>query len=116
KQSYTIQSNSMQVIYTHDEQSENNDYLGMAIMVPHSYRPVFGSTPKEGKGITNTFTVVLPIRNNEPISFRFYGCWQGTNDQFKSRDYFRQFLSQEALRLNKADKQKPIQKTLAQQL
>lgn len=116
KQSYTMQSNGIHIIFTHDEQSENNDYLGMAIMVPQSSRPFFGSTPKEGKGITNTFTVVLPIRNNEPISFRFYGCWQGTNDQFKSRDYFRQFLSQEALRWNNAAKQKTIQKTLAQQL
>jgi hypothetical protein len=116
KQSYTMQSNGMHVIYTHDEQSENNDYLGMAIMVPQSYRPLFGSTPKEGNGITNTYTVALPIRNNEPVSFRFYACWQGTNDQFKSRDFFSQFLSQETLGLNKAVKQKPIQKTLAQQL
>ena len=97
KQSFPLQSNGYKVLYTHDKQSENDDYLGMAIKVANIYNPVFGQTPNEGNGILNTYTVTMDIKNNQPVKFQFYACWEKTDKNFADKTYFQNFLlTQEA--------------------
>jgi pectinesterase len=91
-QSYSISTNNYKVLYTHDKQSENNDYLGMAIKVANKYNPVFGQTPNEGNGILNTYTATMNIQNNQPVTFQFYACWEQTDKKFIDKNYFQNFL------------------------
>lgn len=88
------------VIYTHDKQSENNDYLGMAIMTEKGTTSYYGTMPKEGTVITNTYTVAFNTKNNQLISFRFYGCWEKTDPGFRDLNYFSSFLTKEAAAWN----------------
>jgi hypothetical protein len=115
KQFFQIKNSGISVLYTHDKQSENNDFLGMAVMMPKGYQPIFGAAPNTGNGITNTYTAAMTIKNNEPVVFRFYGCWEGTDKRFQNRDYFNSFLLQEALQWNNT-KQKSTQNALAKKL
>jgi hypothetical protein len=88
------------ILYTHDIQSENNDYLGMAVVVNAAVNPEAGETPKEGKGITATYTVSMNIKNNQPVVFRFYAGWEQTDNRFKDENYFRNMLLQDAAKWN----------------
>ncbi|HVK97588.1 MAG TPA: pectinesterase family protein [Flavisolibacter sp.] len=93
---YNLEQGNASVIYTHDVQSENNDVLGMAVMVDKKFNPVFGEQPREGSGITNTYTAAMKIRNNQPVVFRFYAGWEQTNKSFRDKEYFKNFLVKEA--------------------
>jgi pectinesterase len=93
KASYTVVSGNADVLYTHDLQSENNDHLGMAIRVDKKYKPVFGQTPNEGNGILNTYTATMDLKNNQPVVYQFYACWEQTDKRFADKTYFQNFLS-----------------------
>jgi hypothetical protein len=102
KQSHTLQQKGNAILYTHDQQSENNDYLGMAIKIDTKYNPVFGQTPNEGNGILNTYTVAMDLKNNHPVVFQFFACWEQTDKNFRDKTYFKNFLlGQEANAINK---------------
>jgi unsaturated rhamnogalacturonyl hydrolase len=107
-QSFTLNDKNTHVLYTHDKQSENNDHLGMAILAKQNDRPLFGEMPKEGPGITNTYFTTLNVKNNQPVVFRFYACWEATDTNFKNKDYFQRFLLNEAAKWN--NENKPISK------
>ena len=92
------------VIYTHDRQSENDDYLGMAIMTLKGTTAYYGTMPKEGSGVTNTYTVAFNTKNNQPVTFRFYACWEKTDARFRDRDYFAAYLQKEAASWRGTDK------------
>ncbi|ANE49710.1 pectinesterase family protein [Flavisolibacter tropicus] len=92
KQSYSLENNNYKVLFTHDKQSENDDYLGMAVKVSTKYNPVFGQTSNEGDGILNTYTVSMDIKNNQPVQFQFYACWEKTDMNFANKTYFQNFL------------------------
>jgi len=94
-QSYSIKNGNFKVLYSHDKQSENDDYLGMAIKVANKYNPVFGQTPNEGNGILNTYTVTMDIKNNQPVIYQFYACWEQTDKNFTDKNYFQNFLLQQ---------------------
>jgi unsaturated rhamnogalacturonyl hydrolase len=95
-----LKEDSRWILYTHDIQSENNDYLGMAVVVNAAVNPEAGETPKEGKGITATYTVSMNIKNNQPVVFRFYAAWEQTDNRFKDENYFRNMLLQDAAKWN----------------
>jgi hypothetical protein len=107
-QSFTLNDKNTHVLYTHDKQSENNDYLGMAIMLKQNSNPVYLQMSKEGAGITNTYTAALNVKNNQPVVFRFYACWEATDINFKNKDFFQRFLLNEAAKWN--NENKPISK------
>jgi hypothetical protein len=87
-------------IYTHGKQSENNDNLGMAILVQKSAAPVFGKAPESASDILNTYTVALKATNNIPVVFRFYAGWEQTDKRFADKAYFQDFLTKEAAAWN----------------
>ena len=92
----TLNSGDNWVLYTHDKQSERNDYLGMAIMTHTQFTPVAGETPKNSDGVSDTYTVEFDIKNNQPLVFRFYAGWEQTDKRFADKEYFRSMLHREA--------------------
>ncbi|MEA5427263.1 DUF4861 domain-containing protein [Arcicella lustrica] len=94
KNSYELTSNKTLGLYTYDQQSENHDNLGMAILVPKNNLVSFGQTPNQGAGILNTYTVNLKLVNGK-TSFRFYAGWEKSEDFFKTKEGFETFLKQE---------------------
>lgn len=94
KNSFEIASNKITGLYTYDQQSENHDNLGMAILVPKSSLVSFGQTPNSGTGILNTYTVNLKLVNGK-TSFRFYAGWEKSEEFFKNKEGFEEYLKQE---------------------
>jgi hypothetical protein len=86
------------ILYTHDEQSENKDNLGMAIVIKDNYAITFGETPNVATDVQNTYTIVTPISNNQPVSYRFYAGWEKSNPRFASVQGFKKYLQIEALK------------------
>lgn len=90
------QKGNKTILYTHGKQSENGDHLGMAIMVDNIHQPQTGKTPDSGADILNTYTVSMKAANNQPVVFRFYAGWEGTDKNFKDQKYFKNLLLAEA--------------------
>jgi pectinesterase len=94
--SYNFLEGGNSILFTHDLQSENNDMLGMAILIPGKFKPVYKEAPRSGTGITNTYLVALEPKGQEPLRFRFYACWEKTDINFRDKEKFQQFLREEA--------------------
>ncbi len=80
-------------LYTFDKQSENNDEMGMAIMLPAADFLSHGKTSNTEGDIRNTFT--LSMRPLEDARFRFYAGWSKSNPAFSSASGFSGFLKNE---------------------
>ncbi len=61
-------------MYSYGLQSENNDDLGMAILITKDQFADFASAPISGKGIVNTHLLKMPIRK-EGNEFKFVSVW-----------------------------------------
>lgn len=83
-------------IATYDVQSENNDNMGMAII----YDPkngIVGEAPKAASDVMNTYYVALPITNKNDVYFRFYACWEKSDERFTTKEGFLDYIkTQEA--------------------
>lgn len=85
------------ILYTFDQQSENKDNLGMAVMLKKSDLIAFGQTPNSGSDVLNTYTVQMKLpQARQNVSFRFYSCWEHSDGNFSSEGRFRKYLSKEA--------------------
>ncbi len=84
------------ILFTHGKQSENGDYLGMAIIADARFQPLTGKTPDAGAAITNTYTMSLKPQNGQPMLFRFYAGWEKTDSSFKDKKRFKNLLLAEA--------------------
>jgi len=100
KQSYQLDTADCKILYTYDTQTENNDKLGMGIILKKEFFNAFGTTANEGTDIQNTYTIAATIDKDKPVAFRFYAGWEKSNDQFKSGTAFREFLGKQAVFIN----------------
>jgi hypothetical protein len=96
--SQSYQENGANIILTHGRQSENKDYLGMAIVAPSAAVAYTGATPNEASDILNTYICAQDINSNKPCLYRYYVGWEKTDGRFASLNYFKSILSKEALR------------------
>jgi hypothetical protein len=96
--SQSYQENGANIILTHGRQSENKDYLGMAIVAPSAAVAYTGATPNEASDILNTYISAQDINSNKPCLYRYYVGWEKTDGRFASLNYFKSILSKEALR------------------
>jgi hypothetical protein len=88
--------NNPALLYTFDEQSENKDKLGMAVMLKKTDFIAFGQTPNAGSDILNTYTVKMKLPPaNQKVSFRFYAAWEHTDASFSSEAGFKRYLAQQ---------------------
>ena len=95
--SQEINVNNVRGLYTFDKQSENDDELGMAVLLKKEHFAAFGQTPNDGTDVMNTYTVYMPVPvSGEPVSFRFYAGWAPTDKTFTTAEGFKQFLTNEA--------------------
>jgi hypothetical protein len=95
KQLYETGSADYKAIYTFDTQSENKDKLGMAIVMPAAQAAGAAATPNANTDIQNTYIMKANIKNNEPVVFRFYACWEKTDSRFASLEGFKKFIESE---------------------
>lgn len=86
-----------QILFTYDRQSENNDRLGMAIMMPPGQEMIADSTANEGPGIINTYTAAVNIpAHSTTKEFRFFAGWELSDARFQRVAGFRNYLAHEA--------------------
>lgn len=90
----TFELDGWHALYTHGKQSENDDFLGMALLVKAENFIQFTSAPKKGGGITHSYLAHLRPEKGR-YSFRFFAGWEGENPQFKSKDFFENELRKE---------------------
>ncbi|MFN5640961.1 MAG: DUF4861 domain-containing protein [Sphingobacteriales bacterium] len=84
----------LNAIFTFDKQSENNDLLGMSVMLKPGTIYSSGKTANEGTDITQTYFVSSPV-GKKPFIFRFYAGWEKSSKWFTSVSSFKQFLENE---------------------
>jgi Domain of unknown function (DUF4861) len=90
--------NGVSTLYTHGNQSENKDALGLAIMgLQHQFLK-FGKTPTAESDILNTYTYAQKLEG-VPLVRRFYAAWVYTNSAFANKKQFVHQLGQEALKM-----------------
>ena len=82
------------IMYTHGQQSENKDNLGMALLVPEAHSAGFGEAPKSGNGVTHTYLAYL-LPDQGVYRFLFYAGWEGEHLSFADGQYFESQLEAE---------------------
>lgn len=98
KEASYLSQGDCQILFTHDKQTENNDLMGMALLVKRGDYYSFGEMPKGAKGISDTYTLSLTILPQKPVKFRFYAGWEASNPRFAEAGFFKDFLKNEATR------------------
>jgi hypothetical protein len=88
------------VLLSHGRQSENKDYLGMAVLVPNNNTLFVAASPNENSEILNTYLAVLTTNKTEPSVFRFYAAWEKTEPRFDSINFFSDMLRTESRKLD----------------
>ncbi|MBV6644314.1 MAG: DUF4861 family protein [Cyclobacteriaceae bacterium] len=81
-----------QVLYTHGDQSENEDGLGMALMIDENTYAGSAEAPSEGEGITSTYLSYM-VPSNGQYAFRFYAGWELENEVFATNRGFKEALT-----------------------
>ncbi len=107
---------NFQCIGTHDIQSENNDELGMAVIVPLAESGKIGRTsdinffnlgyktvPEKGFSniISETYYIGQKCTSGKPGKHYFFAVWGLDKDQWKTEEGFRKYISEEAEKLSK---------------
>lgn len=85
---------------THAKQSENNDMLGMAVLVPKAQFLGFDKFAKEATPINSSFYARLRLINNQPITYYFLAGWEKSNYKFATSGGFTEFVDQQAILLS----------------
>lgn len=83
------------ILYTYGKQSENNDELGMAIMLNKSDYLSHSVTSNTSGDIRNTHIVHLPVRNSP--SFKFFAGWVKSDPRFIDSESFKTYLKTKAV-------------------
>ncbi len=97
KKEYT--KNDWYILFTHGEQSENKDHLGMALLVPNTNYHSFSQAPDQGDGVINTYVAYLKNIGGT-YKFIMYAGWAGENKYFEKRDFFNEQLSSTIAQMN----------------
>jgi len=93
---FSVEHETYQAIYTYGKQSENNDQLGMGIIIDQQNFLAFSEAKKDGEGITNTYTAYLkPYQHT--YRYRFFAGWELQNKTFSDRQAFEDALKEEAI-------------------
>ncbi|MEO8710737.1 MAG: DUF4861 family protein, partial [Parafilimonas sp.] len=93
------------VLYSAGPQSENHDWLDMAVIIFKKNYTGVGEAPKEDHNgpvvykqkIFDTYYITQTINDNDPAVYRFYAGWEKTEKNFASADYFKSFIKNQAV-------------------
>ncbi len=115
RQPFEFTAGTFQCIGTHDVQSLNNDELGMAVIVPRSEAGKIGRTtdinffqlgyetvPEKGFSniISETYYIGQNCESGKPAKHYFFSVWGLDNDQWKTEEGFRQYITEESEKLS----------------
>ncbi|MBU2914327.1 DUF4861 family protein [Reichenbachiella agariperforans] len=92
---YTGETPQSRYIYTFDQQSENKDNLGMAVVVTSDSFVDAGEPANEGDGVIETYYVAF--KSNETPKYYFVAGWEPTDAQFSTAEGFGETVAQQAL-------------------
>lgn len=93
--------NQVMMLSSFDKQSENQDNLGLALLVRKPDLIRFAQTPGKTGEITDTYTADLKIYPAaHPVTFRFYSCWERSSPDFSKAAAFKTYLFKEAEKYN----------------
>ena len=96
-------SGAYQILYTHGEQSENHDVLGMGLLVPNDNFLSFDNADSMNSiDVTDTYTALLQPNPSGKYVFHFVAGWELENSGFKNSDTFEAALKAEAVELSTA--------------
>ncbi|THU39679.1 DUF4861 domain-containing protein [Niastella caeni] len=95
KNVHEINLNCWRAIYTYDEQSENKDKLGLAVVMRTAHVAGTSTTPNANTDIQNTYIMKANIKDNDPLYFRFYAGWEKSDQMFSTEQLFHAFLAHE---------------------
>lgn len=96
KQDYKIRHKGISGLYTYDQQSENKDQLGLAVLAPAKNVKRFGHASTPDTDVTNVFSVDLKAASGKPVVYRYYVGWQLTDKAFATKQGFEKMLTGEA--------------------
>ncbi|MBQ4805801.1 DUF4861 domain-containing protein [Aquimarina sp. MMG015] len=97
---YSKSSKKHFILETFGAQSENNDFLGMAIIVPEKDFINEGQAPKENTDITTTYYTVMNASDKKPTIFYFLAGWEQSNAQFNTYEGFDKIVSEMSEKLS----------------
>jgi hypothetical protein len=101
--SLVMSSGTAKILYTFDQQSENKDNLGMAILAGKKDLLSFSKTPNVNSEVLNTYTAKLKLPSaRSATAFRYYACWEKSDQRFANEESFKTFLTNEAENFNSA--------------
>jgi hypothetical protein len=97
---YFDASDKNEIMFTHDFQSKNKDRLGLGIITNlNNYKGSF-EIPATGNKIVSTNCIKLRTSTDSNAEFRVYAGWQLTEPAFTYRQYFRNYLLNEAYKMD----------------
>nr|WP_319510260.1 DUF4861 domain-containing protein [uncultured Draconibacterium sp.] len=120
KEPFQFEAADFTCIGTHGVQSLNNDELGMAVIVPLSeagkigrtsdinwFEKGFKTVPEKGFSniISETYYIGQKCKDAQPSNHYFFSVWGLDNDQWKTEDGFREYITDETEKFSS-----PIQK------
>jgi hypothetical protein len=82
-------------ILTHDNQSFNEEFLGMSVLMNKANYSGKGETPEAGDGITQTYYAKIRM-GADPVEYSFYAGWEKTNPDFRNTDMFKQLIQEQS--------------------
>ncbi len=85
-------------ISSYGKQSENADELGMAVLAARKKMDKEGLL-KTGD-VTDLQSIVLAIRDGEPLRYRFFACWSRSDKAFTTEEGFASYLQKEAIQFS----------------
>ncbi len=98
KEAHLLESGKMNILYTYDRQAFDGEKLGMALMSSDQYYRRWFETPEEGSGITQTYAMVCEADGNGMVSLFFLAGWELSDQRFRSKAGFENYLREEAIR------------------
>jgi len=91
--------NNTDVLFSHGQQSENKDYLGLAILIPSNNFSFAGSAPNGNSEVLNTYIGAQNVKEGSPCVFRFVGGWEKSDFRFSELKLFKSFVDDEATKM-----------------
>ncbi|PVD50241.1 DUF4861 domain-containing protein [Terrimonas sp.] len=95
--------NKASVLYSYGKQSENQDNLGMAIIVPARSFTSIDSLPREIVNVKleyvhkiyDSYIIGQAISDDSPATYRFYTGWEKSDKQFSSKKGFTSYIAEQ---------------------
>ena len=97
KAHFSDHENGVVSLSTHDKQTIEGEYLGMAVMLAKDNYIDHAYLSADAKDINHTYTVSMKTSANNPVLYRFYSAWELSDKGFSNSQFFEDMLKRDAL-------------------